>query len=69
MLHREERTVRLEFDGVLFGLAIAEIARLPEGSRHLFVINFIHAGDAHTLALPATAPNHVTCDFTAVIGG
>ena len=23
----------------------------------------------HTLALPATNPNHVTCDFTAVIGG
>ena len=23
----------------------------------------------HTLALPANAPNHVTCDFTAVIGG
>jgi 2-iminobutanoate/2-iminopropanoate deaminase len=22
----------------------------------------------HTLALPANAPNHVTCDFTAVIG-
>jgi enamine deaminase RidA (YjgF/YER057c/UK114 family) len=22
----------------------------------------------HTLALPATAPNHVTCDFMAVIG-
>jgi 2-iminobutanoate/2-iminopropanoate deaminase len=23
----------------------------------------------HTLALPANAANHVTCDFTAVIGG
>ena len=23
----------------------------------------------HTLALPANAPNHVTCDFMAVIGG
>jgi len=23
----------------------------------------------HTLALPANAPNHVTCDFVAVIGG
>ena len=23
----------------------------------------------HTLALPANNPNHVTCDFTAVIGG
>jgi 2-iminobutanoate/2-iminopropanoate deaminase len=23
----------------------------------------------HTLALPANSPNHVTCDFTAVIGG
>jgi enamine deaminase RidA (YjgF/YER057c/UK114 family) len=23
----------------------------------------------HTLALPANAPNHVSCDFTAVIGG
>ena len=23
----------------------------------------------HTLALPATAANHVTCDFVAVIGG
>jgi hypothetical protein len=22
----------------------------------------------HTLTLPATAPNHVTCDFVAVIG-
>jgi enamine deaminase RidA (YjgF/YER057c/UK114 family) len=23
----------------------------------------------HTLALPANSPNHVTCDFVAVIGG
>ena len=23
----------------------------------------------HTLALPANAANHLTCDFTAVIGG
>jgi hypothetical protein len=23
----------------------------------------------HTLTLPANAPNHVTCDFVAVIGG
>ncbi len=23
----------------------------------------------HTLSLPANAPNHLTCDFIAVIGG
>ena len=46
VLEREERTIWLEFDGVLFGLAIAEITRLPHRSRHLLVVNLVHAGDS-----------------------
>ena len=50
VLQREKRAIRFEFGGVLLGLAVAEIARLPDRARNLPVVNLVYPGDAHPLA-------------------
>src|SRR5438105_11904717 len=46
----EERTVRLELDGIFVRLAVAKIADLPDRAGDLRGVDFIEARDADALA-------------------